>query len=124
MRIAKQLSEAIGQETVLEVHTFPSPLPLAASLLRRVLQMRIAKQPSEAKARETVLEVHAEDSPKAMRDLSPMMILPNFRIAEETAKEHVSRGERTLTLLGRLMGCSSIDCFSSSEDCRTKAREC
>jgi hypothetical protein len=86
--------------------------------------MRIAKQPSEAIARETVLEVHTDDSPKAMRDLSPMMILPNFRIAEETAKEHVSRGERTLTLLGRLMGCSSIDCFSSSEDCRTKAREC
>jgi hypothetical protein len=55
--------------------------------------MRIAKQPSEAIARETVLEVHTEDSPNAMRDLSPMMILPNFRIAEETAKEHVS-GER------------------------------
>jgi hypothetical protein len=54
--------------------------------------MRIAKQTFEAIVRETVLEVHTEDSPKAMRDLSPMMILPNFRIAEETEKEHVSGG--------------------------------
>jgi hypothetical protein len=54
--------------------------------------MRIAKQPTEAIARETVLEVHTEGSPKAMRDLSLIMILPNFRIAEETAEEHVSRG--------------------------------
>jgi hypothetical protein len=90
----------------------------------RVLQMRIAKQPTEAIARETVLEVHTEDSLGAMQDSSPMMILPNFRIAEETAKEHVSRGERTLTLLGRLMGRSLIDCFLSSEDCCTEAREC
>jgi hypothetical protein len=71
--------------------------------------MRIAKQPTEAIAQETVLEVHYEDSPKDMQDLSPMMILPNFHISEETAEEHVSRGERTLTLLERLMGCSSID---------------
>jgi hypothetical protein len=86
--------------------------------------MRIAKQQIVAIARETVLEVHTEDSPKAMRDLSPMMILPNFCIAKETAEEHVFRGERTPTLLGRLMGCSSIDCFSSSEDYSTEAREC
>jgi len=86
--------------------------------------MRIAKQLTKAIARETVLEVHIEDSPKAMRDLSPMMILLNFCIVGETTEEHVSRGERTLTLLGRLMGCSSIDCFSSSEDCRIEAREC
>jgi prophage tail gpP-like protein len=52
------------------------------------------------------------------------MILPNFPIAEETVEEHVSRGERTLTLLGRLMGRSLIDCFSLNEDCCTEAQEC
>lgn len=54
--------------------------------------MRIAKQPTEAIARETVLEVHTEGSPKTMLDLSPIMILPNFRIVEEATEEHVFRG--------------------------------
>jgi hypothetical protein len=57
-----------------------------------------------------------------------MRDLPNFYIAEEAAEEHVSKGERTLTLLRRLwkqlMGRSSIDYPSSSENCRTEAREC